>query len=364
MNTPHQLALNKAKIQLMSRPDSLFFTTICFSLEHIWDEHIPTACTNGKYIRFNPNFFMGLTPEERVFLLLHETLHVAYMHMLRLDTRNARKWNIAADYVINLQLVERGFKMPTCGLLDRQYTGMSTEQVYDLLPEVIHTKCDMDLEPHEGDPEQATQEIQDILVRAAIQSKMAGDKDGIIPGDIQIFLDRLLNPKLPWHRLLQKYLQAFTKNDYTFQKPNRRYFPKYHMPSLNGNSLINLAIAVDTSGSVSDTDFNVFVSEVHGILRVQKPEQITLIQFDTAIKSVTKIRSINELMRCQFSGRGGTSIAPVLKWAEANNPQLLLVFTDGGFQFYGAESKKDMLWLIHNNPTFTSPFGRVIHYEI
>ena len=68
--TPAQ-ALNKAKIRLMSTPDSAFFTTVCFSLKHIWDESIPTAATNGKEIRFNPDFFMSLNTDEQVFLLLH-----------------------------------------------------------------------------------------------------------------------------------------------------------------------------------------------------------------------------------------------------------------------------------------------------
>src|SRR4030095_8835742 len=126
----HHQALSKAKINLMARPDSAFFTTICFSLMHVWDDRIPAACTNGKVIRFNLQFFMDLNPEERIFLLLHETLHVAYFHMDRLQTRNAGRWNVAADHVINLQLIERGFKMPSMGLADPQYKGMSTEEVY------------------------------------------------------------------------------------------------------------------------------------------------------------------------------------------------------------------------------------------
>ncbi len=131
----HIAALNKAKIQLMSKPDTVFFTTVCFSLKHIWDETIPTACTNGKEIRFNPDFFMSLDLEEQIFLLVHESMHVAYMHMDRLNTRNPRKWNYAADYVINHQLISRGFKMPKNCLHDPQYADMSTEEVYNKLPD-------------------------------------------------------------------------------------------------------------------------------------------------------------------------------------------------------------------------------------
>ena len=363
----HHQALSKAKIQLMARPDSAFFTTVCFSLKHMWNENIPTARTNGTWIEFSPKFFMSLTVGQQIFLLLHETMHVAYLHMARFQKgMDQSKANIAMDHVINLQLIERGFEMPPFGYADRQYTGMCWEEVYKLLPDNHPPPMMDDLVPSD-DPvtdEQLEQAVQDILVRASIQSKMSNDKPGTIPGDIQIFLDKLLNPKLPWNKILSKYLHAFAKNDYSFRKPNRRFFPRYHLPSLVGEKLINLAIAVDTSGSVSDEDFKVFVTEVHSILRMMNPEQIQLIQFDTAIKSVTKIRNTNELMACRFTGRGGTAITPVLEWANENKPQLLLVFSDGEFRFYGTDTKVQTLWIIHNDPSFKAPFGRVIHYSI
>jgi predicted metal-dependent peptidase len=377
-----QKALSKAKIQLMARPDSVFFTTILFSLKCTFDLSIPTAATNGKWIKINPNFFLELNSEERVFLLLHEALHVAYLHMLRLLDRHPRRWNIAADYVINWQLVERGFKMPKVGLLDKQYAGMSTEQVYSLLPENPSQPCDMDLEPLTSEDGEAGEEntspgkastaakealereVQDILVRASIHSKMAQDSPGTIPGEIQIFLDRLLNPKLPWQRILQKYLQSFAKQDYTFKRPNRRFFPRHHLPSLYSESLIDLAIAVDTSGSVSNADFLRFVSEIHSILRMMKPSKMTLLQFDTAIKSVHEIKDVNELSKVDFRGRGGTHIHPVLEWAEENKPQLLLIFTDGEFKFYQDHCPHQIVWLIHNNQGFKPPFGKTIHYHI
>lgn len=361
----HHQALSKAKIQLMARPDSVFFTTVCFSLKHLWNDNIPTAQTNGTWVEYNPKFFMSLDVQEQVFLLLHESMHVAYLHMDRFrEGMDRDRANIAMDHVINLQLIGRGFKMPACGYADPQYVGMCWEEVYKLLPKNLSEPMMRDLVPSDLPSSALEQQVQDILVRAQIQSKMAGDKPGTIPGDIQIFLDRLLNPKLPWNRILQKYLHAFAKNDYSFRKPNRRFFPKYHLPSLVGERLIDLAIAVDTSGSVSDADFLVFVTEVSSILRMMNPENITLVQFDISIKSETKIRNIKELMQCKFTGRGGTCITPVLEWANKKHPQLLLVFSDGEFIFYGTETKVPTLWVVHNDPEFTPPFGKVIHYTI
>lgn len=365
---PHEDALSKAKIQLMSRPDSAFFTTLAFSLIHEFSDKVSTAATNGKHIYYNPKFFMSLSHDERIFLILHEAMHCAYLHMERLQSRDARKFNIAADHVINLQLIERGFKMPSVGLADKAYSGMSTEEVYNALPASAE-KDPMpgfgeDLQEPEGPVEALASDIQDILVRASLQSKIAQDKAGTIPGDIQIFLDRLLKPKLPWNRLLQKYLQNFSKNDYSFKKPNRRFFPSHYLPSLYSENLMNIAVAVDTSGSVSDSEFNRFVTETASILRMMKPEKITVVQFDTSIKSTDDVRNVQDLMGIQFTGRGGTRIDPVIEWANKTKPQLLLLFSDGRFRFSNQKANSKTLWLIHDNPKFEAPFGKVIHYEI
>jgi len=362
----HQIALNKAKIALMSRPDSTFFTTVCFSLKHVWDDHIPTACTNGLEIRFNPAFFMSLSREEQVFLLIHESMHVALLHMARLNIRDHSKWNIAADHVINLMLITRGFKMPAMGLADPQYADMSTDQVYDLLPDDAKLPEGLkDLVSPDTSAEVFEQSIQDILIRASVQAKMNGDSAGSIPGQIEIYLDKLLKPRLPWNRILQKYLNSTAKNDYSFRKANRRYFPTHHLPSLHSENLQDIVIAVDTSGSVSTEDFTVFVTEVDSILRMMKPAKITLIQFDAAIKSINEVRSVKELSKIIFTGRGGTDITEVMDWTKAHKPQLLLLFSDGYFQIKEAhKTKVPMLWLIHNTPKFSAPFGKVIHYSI
>jgi predicted metal-dependent peptidase len=365
----HHQALSKAKIHLMARPDSVFFTTLCFSLRHVFRDDIPTARTDGKLIEYSPRFFMEeCTPEVRVSLLLHETMHVAYMHMVRgnLPGIDWDKFNRAADYVINLQLRDRGFPIPDTWLCEEKYRGLSVEEVYKILPDDPKSQHMKDLVPI-GDPADLpglTSEIQDILIRASMASKMANDKPGTIPGDIEIFLDKLLNPKLPWHRILQKYLQSFAKTDYSFARPNRRFFPKAYLPSMRSNCLMDIAIAIDTSGSVTDKDFLRFISEAHGILKMMKPNKITLIQFDTAIKAVNEVRNVEELMAVKFTGRGGTDITDVVEWTNVNKPQLLLMFTDGYFRFPSEETKVPVIWLIHDHPKFTSRFGKVIHYDI
>jgi len=374
-------ALSKAKVQLMDRPDTAFYTTIVFSLKFRWDESIPTAATDGVTLWINPEFFLGLTQGLRMSVLVHEAQHVAYDHMGRIEERTMPKWNWAADYVINWQQKERGFEIGEDWLCDPQYKDMSAEEVYAILPEQLPpppsgggggsgsgqgaSSPGNDIKPTPLDQKAHEKHIGDVLIRAQMQSRASGDRPGTIPGDIEIFINKLLDPVLPWNRILQKYLQKFNRSDWSFRKPSRRFFPRFHMPSLYGNTkLIDLAVAVDISGSVSDHDFNVMVSEIYTILRMFEPEKLTLIQFDTDIKSVNVLKSIRDLMKCKFHGRGGTNVSPVYEWANENKPQVLFIFTDGGFRVYDYDPTCEVVWLIHNNPGFTSHIGKVIHYEI
>lgn len=366
----HDKALSKAKIALTAKSDTAFFTHIVFSLKHLFDSKIPTAQTNGLVIKYNPKFFMSLTDEERVFLVCHEAMHVAYLHVPRSTNFDKKRYNIASDHLINLQLLERGFQMPKGGHADKQYAGKSAEEIYYLLPiqEQSNGGIGDDLSDPDSDDEALPDDIEaiveDILVQATIQSKLAGDKPGSVPGDIQVYIDNLLNPKLPWQSILRNYMHKYTKSDYSFKKPNRRFFPEHYLPSCHGTSLVDLAVFVDTSGSVSDHDFKQMVSDVFNIMKMMKPELIRFVQFDTEIKSVNEVRSTTDLMQIKFTGRGGTTIAPVVDWINQHKPQLSLIFTDGDFYWYSEHTKQDVIWLIHNNPQFKERFGKIIHYDI
>lgn len=361
-------ALSRAKIALMTQPDTAFFCELAFSMKYEWDETIPTACTNGVFIKINPVWFMELTPPQRIGLILHETMHTVYMHMVRRGNRDPKRYNIAGDHVINLVILARGFELPPNGFHDSQYTGMNTETVYDLLP--LDTPPNFMPDVVEGggieSPQEIEQRIQETLIRASIRSEQEGDKPGTIPGDIKLFLDGLLNPKLPWNKILIKYLNKYVKSDYSWRRPNRRFMPEHYLPSMYSTALIDLTIAVDISGSVTDYEFKTFISEIASIFRMLNPEKITLIQFDTVIKSVDEIKGFRDLMNVTFTGRGGTNFEPVNEWAKAAKPQLLMVFTDGEFRFRSPDYKGDLLWLIHNDrkKKFKPPYGKTIHYEV
>ncbi|MCD1628495.1 DUF2201 family putative metallopeptidase [Marinobacter shengliensis] len=365
--TEAKKALDKAKIQLMARPNTTFITTVCFSMIHEFCEKIPTAATNGLRVKYNPNFFMKQSPDKQLGLLLHETWHVAFNHIDEMYNRpgiNPDRLNVAQDYVINNMLDSLGFELPDGGYMDHKFDGMSAMQIYPLIPDPPKDHHN-DIEPSGLPSDEARERLNDVLIKATLQSKMAGDDAGSIPGSIQVYVDTLTNPKLPWDRILTRYFNRMQKSDYSFRKPNKRYLPyDVILPTAYSEALGDVAFAFDMSGSVSDKETKQFVSDSYHVLKKVKPRTLNLVQFDTRVFQVDEIRTEQELMRINFRGRGGTTIDPVMEWGQKHQPDVLVVFTDGYFRPASFDPGVPVIWIIHDNPKWTAPFGKVIHYNI
>ena len=360
--TPHSQALDKAKIGLMNRKDAVFYASVCLSLKHVWDDSLPTAATDGTCIYYNPEFLMSLSPDERVFLLFHEVSHVALDHITRGKAFNPKKYNYAADYVINLQAQQQGYKIPKGALLDSQYADMTTEAVYKLLPDPP-ANYDCDIKPSDADPEKYKQRLDDILIKAGMEARAAGVSPANLPAEIQFYIDSLVSPKLPWHTILRKVAMTLVKRDLNYRRPSRRYYPDFIIPTARSESMDSAAIICDTSGSVTDTQFGHFLSETVSVLKMIKPREISFVQFDTCIKGVDTVREAGDIKDIKFVGRGGTLIQPVLDWINLNKPKVAIIFTDGEFHPIEYLGKTPIIWIIHSNPNFQSKFGRIVHYN-
>jgi predicted metal-dependent peptidase len=389
--TPHQKAFDLAKLKLMMKPNVVFYTTILFSLKHVWleDDHPlwggnrPTAATDGIHLFNNPGFFMSLDLEEQIFLIMHEIGHVAYDHFNRIgDKRCPDIWNEAGDYIINGGLVKSGFKMLKIGLLDRKtFDSMDTEGAYDHLAKNRNSgKPGLPMpgggsglakdikypKPGSKAAKDLKRHVEDILVRAAIQSKASNDAPGTIPGDIEIMIEEILNPKLPWEIILQNHMSSYAKEDYSMQRPNRRFMPEFYLPTTFSEAICNLVVAPDISGSTVHNDqFNYFIREIQSIKETCKPEKITLIPWDTKLKKIQEITDDTNIMKdVKFHGGGGTQIEPLIAWLIKHKPEVAIIFSDGEFHLPTQQPKCDVIWVIHNDENWTAPYGRIIHYTM
>ncbi|WAW11605.1 hypothetical protein nACB1_059 [Acinetobacter phage nACB1] len=393
---PAPEALSRAKIKLMLKKDVAFFATLILQTPVFWvsADEIPTAATNGINLYMNPDFFLSLDPEERLFLILHEIMHNVYNHCTRRGFRDATTWNEACDYVINDELIQRNFKMPKDGLHDSTYRNMSADDVYDLLmerknkggsnapspwPDLKEPQASGagnqspqnggagNQTPSMGQPtaEEIEEHNKNLLTQATQASQMAGDKAGTVPGSLQRELDDLLYPKLPWDKILAKFLFTLSKDDYSWRKPNRRFISQgIIMPSLHSEGIGKIDFAIDTSGSVSKDDFNRFISEIGYVFKRFNPKEIGIMQFDSILQSNDKVVNAQDFMKLEFKGGGGTQIEPVLEAFKESEGKALIILTDG-YLHHSAEldPKKPVVWCIYNNPRFVPTFGTAIHFD-
>src|SRR6056300_315793 len=100
------------------------------------DDWLGTAAVDGRNLYFNTQFFNAMSNKEVEFVIAHEILHMVYDHLGRRDDRNPMLYNIAADYIVNNELLDQHIgskpKIVDC-YQDFKYRGWSSEEVYDEL---------------------------------------------------------------------------------------------------------------------------------------------------------------------------------------------------------------------------------------
>lgn len=387
MSQAFQETLAKARIKIMAAKNTCFLANVALRLRYEIDNSQPTMAVDGITVYINEDFFMNaLTPDGRAIAILHEVGHVTRMHLERRGTRDPQLYNEAGDYVINQELFDSGWpeltwtcqvtQRPTKWLQDNRFRGMSTEEVYDILlqeqqkhpnppPPPSGMFDDLRKPPKGTTEEQVSNAVREILISSAQAAVMAGQA-GTIPGDIQVYLDSLLHPKLPLAHHLRRFFKVLNNSSYTWSRPNRRHQARgIYLPASRGKALCHIAFAFDMSSSVSDADIHRYVSELAGVMIQLKPTKLTLVQFDTRIISVDEIRSVQDILKLKLCGRGGTSIEPVMEWANAERPEALVVFTDGEFYINaGMNPKVPILWMIHGSKHFNGPFGQTTFFEV
>lgn len=379
---PLEKLLARAKIGIMEKPDTVFFSTLCSSLETRFTGDVNTAATDGIHLLINPDFFTGLDLEERIFLLAHETLHVAYLHTLRCEHRDHEIFNIAADYVINLELAERGFKIIKGALLDNKYQGMSTEEVYEKLidgAEPLPKLPMQDILPSAGEssdplsnPNLSTvqntrpsvsDQVQSKISKAIMLAEMTQQSQSI-PPSIKRYFDELKKPVVNWKAVLQRFMSQLCSDNYSWSRPNKRLLPNY-LPKLRSQQIGRIDFAIDTSGSISPAQFTQFISELHSVLRMLKPKQIGVYQFDHALQGSNIVKSMADILTLDFLGGGGTQPQCALDEFEKNQALALIILTDGRFnQALLRAPKRPVIWVVYNNVNFKAPFGNAVHFEL
>ena len=393
--------LSRTKARLFSMKGASWLGTLLCSHNLIWDYDCPTAWCNGETIGFSPQFFVNLGPDQRVTLLAHELFHTMLDHCgnpkdSRMGDKDPEIWNYAADYVINNDLDRMGYVFTDMApLLDHQYDGMTTEQVYDLLVQnhVQPAKMMALICPEEGqtsdkqDPGQGNgpstpssngvpipglcgdlrigtgpgrEKIIAKIVAATQAAHMAKDA-GSLPGESKLIVDDFLEPVLPWNVLLQRYFTEMSQDDYSWKQPSRRYQVDY-LPTLqDDNGLTHLVYYLDVSGSITDGQIKRFLSEVRHIHEQLKPRRLTVVTFDTIIQDTFEFVEGQPFQDIEIIGRGGTDLSPVYHHIKKHVPTAAVIFSDLYVHPMAMNPGSPVLWVIMANKKAVTHFGTRIH---
>lgn len=355
--------------------DDPFYGYLILRREIAQTDQVATASTNGLVIKVNPKFIRDLSMPQLKGLLKHEIMHIAYLHHLRRGTRDAEKWNMAADYVINALLTEANVDLPPNGLIDPQYSKHSTEHVYSLLPDL--PKTDGPVGP--GDPpwnwggvedapgaedEAKNREMEEDVKIDVIQAHNTAKMMGKVPAGVDRLVDKLRDSKLPWYKILARFFKATAKADYTWMRPNRRFLAHgLYLPSLHSEALGPLVIGIDTSGSVGRDELAGFFGVVNSILKQTKPECVHVIYCDAAVGNVQKFTPRDfPLTTNKFkpTGGGGTNFCPVFDYVAKHKlkPCALLYLTDMYGLFPDKPAPYPVLWCATSD--VKAPWGKTI----
>ena len=362
------------------------------------DEWCATAATDGRNFYYNTRFIKMLRPKEVEFLFGHEVLHCVYDHFGRRGDRNPQLWNIADDFCVNADLKKHHvgeFITSVPCLYDHKYDGMSAEEVYDILYEKadkidINDLLNKMIDDHiDGDDEQdgsgsgdgdqegkgrpklskeERQQIRDEIKEAMLAAASASDA-GNIPAGVKRLIQELTEPKMNWRELLRMQLESTIKSDFTWMRASRKgWHMDAVMPGMKVDPMIDIAIAIDASGSIDERMLKDFLGEVQGIMDSFPAYRIHVITFDTDAYNPAQYDSDNldDICDYEVTGGGGTDFDCIFKYLKDNEiePKRLVVFTDGyPFGSWGDENYADTVWILHGTTTIEPPWGQYAYYD-
>ena len=363
------------------------------------DEWCATAATDGRHFYYNTRFVNMLKPKEIEFLFGHEVLHCVYDHFGRRGERDHQLWNIANDYCVNADLKKHKvgeFITSVPCLYESKYEGMSSEEVYDDLYEnaekidigqLIDRMLDEHIDGDEGEgggsgdgkgnqegkgrPQLSQEEkdrIRDEIKEAMLSAAQTCDA-GNIPAGVKRMIQNLTEPKMDWRELLRMQLESTIKSDYTWMRTSRKGWDMDAvMPGMRATEAIDIAVAIDMSGSIGEEQGRDFLSEIKGIMETFDSYRIHVFCFDTDTYNPQQYNSDNleDIADYDIQGGGGTDFDAIFRYLkeEEIEPKRLIVFTDGyPFGSWGDPNYCDTVWIIHGDKNPEPPFGTFALYD-
>ena len=294
------------------------------------------------------------------FWLLHQVSHLLRVHGARFPaeppavdagplggrTREQRRWNVATDCEIDDDLQTRRLVRPERAAHPEQLglpVGRTAEQYWDALsgPPAAASDCGSGCDgcDRAWDCDRpglsrlgARLVTRDTAQRIREHTRERGD----VPAGWTRWADAVLEPTVDWRRQLSAHIRrgvarAAGRVDFTYSRPSRRAASSHDvvLPSLR-RPLPQVAVVIDTSGSMSDAMLGEALGEVRGVVRALGVgrDSLHVIACDAQAYAAERVRDV---ARITLSGGGGTDMGAGLAAAAALRPRpdVIVVLTDG-----------------------------------
>jgi predicted metal-dependent peptidase len=378
--------IERCHIDLMNHPNFVAYSGILMIGSVKICDNTPTAYTNGRDVVYGREFLTKLTEPQLRGLILHENKHKMYRHIAtwqHLWKQDARKANMACDYVINIEIVDEGkatngfVEVPDGGLIDEKYRGMDSQMVFGLLPDEDEQGGGTgggSLDEHGWEDGQAMsdEEVKELAEEIDNAVRQGAILAGKCNGNLNRSFTDLMSAKVDWREALREFVSSVSsgKDDSTWRRPNRRWLQHdIYMPSTISESMGSIVIAVDTSGSIRDEDINKFLSEVVGIMSNVNPEQVHLLYWDSKVAGheVYGTGDGDRLMgSTKPKGGGGTSPSCITEYMKEHKltAECAVVLTDGYVGGdWGGDWSCPVLWAIVGGCKDVPSKGSVIYID-
>lgn len=371
MDSIYQEIAKQSKMLMLKEP---FYGLFLISLNKELTTGIKTACVTPDKINVklcvNPEFWSNLDEKTKLAVLKHELLHIVFFHLNNFDRfPNKKLYNIAADLEIN-QYIEPEYKgekwegleydqndFKPLNLLPKQGTKYYYEKLQEEIDqnpegEIAQMANDSDdwhdlwksiEKMSEAERKLITKQIDHQLKEIA--SEMLKKNRGLVPKELSEYINSLFEIKesvIDWKSYLRRFSSQSPKviTKKSRHKPNKRFEDN---PALKIKPKKNTLVAIDTSGSVSNSELVEFFNEIYHIYK--SGTDVTVIECDAKIQRVYEYKGKLEDLKVQ--GRGGTDFEPVFKYLleHKNKYNNLIYLTDGECSAPETKILKPVLWV-------------------
>lgn len=363
-------------IEGLGEENKIFFANLLVQIKKERNDKIETmgvGINNAQiYLYYNENWIVETIKKEGVKkmkgVIEHELLHLVFNHCSRgkFYKHNSYIYNIACDIAINPLIGQK--HLPKDCLFPERFklpSKRNAEYYYkELIKQSKSFKCSL-LDNHSQWGKSGDKTNSEV-VKSAVKSayEQTQKMQGKLSQELTEGIEELLKPPtINWKTLLKQYIAYTIKNGYkrSWKRPNRRLSCRTDVKGKTSKRNVNILLAIDTSGSISNKDFEDFIAEMRGIIDSQKID-MDMIQCDSEIVDIGNIKKRGKLS-IKFKGRGGTSYAPVFKYFNKNfKYDVLIYFTDFYCDFNNCQSAKPIIWVLSKNgdKNVNPPIGKVV----